>query len=255
MSTRLEANGPYRGAFLSVSAYASVLKPCHRFRCAHRQAYTFMEATRGLCGDLGARLAFARLSGARERRRRGRDGKEAALEHPSVSFVSHGAVEVGLVKAHVSRVGFRQSTAAFGAPVSLIDALRRGFRVATVAVSMQRRPADDSSHRLALKKEPSSSDTPSAQQLLTASILLSGILRNFRLLLSGSPVKPRNPRFLLALQGDGGGPMVCLVDGFYELAGLVSWGFGCGRPDVPGVYVKVSAFIGWINQIISVNNL
>ncbi|XP_075749600.1 uncharacterized protein LOC119172815 [Rhipicephalus microplus] len=58
-----------------------------------------------------------------------------------------------------------------------------------------------------------------------------------------------------ACQGDGGGPMVCLVDGFYELAGLVSWGFGCGRPDVPGVYVKVSAFIGWINQIISVNNL
>lgn len=49
--------------------------------------------------------------------------------------------------------------------------------------------------------------------------------------------------------------MVCHVDGFYELTGLVSWGFGCGRADVPGVYVKVSAFIGWINQIISVNNL
>ncbi|XP_064472159.1 protein masquerade-like isoform X1 [Ornithodoros turicata] len=58
-----------------------------------------------------------------------------------------------------------------------------------------------------------------------------------------------------ACQGDGGGPMVCQVDGFYELTGLVSWGFGCGRPDVPGVYVKVSSFIGWINQIISVNNL
>ncbi|XP_034946313.1 protein masquerade [Chelonus insularis] len=58
-----------------------------------------------------------------------------------------------------------------------------------------------------------------------------------------------------ACQGDGGGPLVCLDDGFYELAGLVSWGFGCGRVDVPGVYVKVSAFIGWINQIISVNNL
>lgn len=58
-----------------------------------------------------------------------------------------------------------------------------------------------------------------------------------------------------ACQGDGGGPLVCQDDGFYELAGLVSWGFGCGRVDVPGVYVKVSAFIGWINQIISVNNL
>ncbi|GFG35389.1 hypothetical protein Cfor_10120 [Coptotermes formosanus] len=58
-----------------------------------------------------------------------------------------------------------------------------------------------------------------------------------------------------ACQGDGGGPLVCQDDGFYELAGLVSWGFGCGRVDVPGVYVKVSSFIGWINQIISVNNL
>ncbi|XP_071547781.1 protein masquerade [Panulirus ornatus] len=58
-----------------------------------------------------------------------------------------------------------------------------------------------------------------------------------------------------ACQGDGGGPLVCNVDGYFELSGLVSWGFGCGRKDVPGVYVKVSSFIGWINQIISVNNL
>jgi secreted trypsin-like serine protease len=56
------------------------------------------------------------------------------------------------------------------------------------------------------------------------------------------------------LQGDGGGPLVCEDAGYNELTGLVSWGFGCGRKDVPGVYVKVSSFIGWINQIISVNN-
>jgi hypothetical protein len=55
-------------------------------------------------------------------------------------------------------------------------------------------------------------------------------------------------------QGDGGGPLVCEDGGYNELTGLVSWGFGCGRKDVPGVYVKVSSFIGWINQIISVNN-
>lgn len=29
-----------------------------------------------------------------------------------------------------------------------------------------------------------------------------------------------------ACQGDGGGPLVCEDDGFYELAGIVSWGFG-----------------------------
>nr|CAG4643116.1 EOG090X03V0 [Ilyocryptus agilis] len=58
-----------------------------------------------------------------------------------------------------------------------------------------------------------------------------------------------------ACQGDGGGPLVCEDDGYYELSGLVSWGFGCGRAQVPGVYVKVSSFISWINQIISVNNV
>lgn len=57
-----------------------------------------------------------------------------------------------------------------------------------------------------------------------------------------------------ACQGDGGGPLVCEDSGYHQLTGLVSWGFGCGRKDVPGVYVKVSSFIGWINQIISVNN-
>ena len=58
----------------------------------------------------------------------------------------------------------------------------------------------------------------------------------------------------IVFQGDGGGPLVCEDTGYNELTGLVSWGFGCGRKDVPAVYVKVSSFIGWINQIISVNN-
>ena len=56
---------------------------------------------------------------------------------------------------------------------------------------------------------------------------------------------------MYSFQGDGGGPLVCEDSGYNELTGLVSWGFGCGRKDVPGVYVKVSSFIGWINQIIS----
>ena len=55
---------------------------------------------------------------------------------------------------------------------------------------------------------------------------------------------------------DGGGPLACPddEDGFFELTGLVSYAFNC-RDKLPGIYVKVANFIGWINQIISVNSL
>lgn len=50
------------------------------------------------------------------------------------------------------------------------------------------------------------------------------------------------------LKGDGGGPLVCESQGSWFLAGLVSWGIGCGSPDVPGVYVKVSEYSDWVQR-------
>ncbi|KAK7080093.1 CLIP domain-containing serine protease [Halocaridina rubra] len=50
--------------------------------------------------------------------------------------------------------------------------------------------------------------------------------------------------------GDGGGPLVCQgLDGNMQLAGLLSWGIGCGQQGIPGVYVKVSHYLDWINNI------
>ena len=44
-----------------------------------------------------------------------------------------------------------------------------------------------------------------------------------------------------ACQGDSGGPMVCIgKDKEPYLRGVASWGFGCGRPGMPGVYAKVN---------------
>jgi len=48
-------------------------------------------------------------------------------------------------------------------------------------------------------------------------------------------------------QGDSGGPMVCYnEDGSGYLAGVVSWGIGCGGYYHPGVYTEVSYFVDWI---------
>ena len=52
-------------------------------------------------------------------------------------------------------------------------------------------------------------------------------------------------------QGDSGGPLVVPHTNIYgkkiyELAGIVSWGIGCARAGLPGVYTQVSNYIDWI---------
>jgi len=53
-----------------------------------------------------------------------------------------------------------------------------------------------------------------------------------------------------ACEGDGGSPLVCDVNGVWKVAGLVSWGIGCGQPGVPGVYVNMGHYAGWIESIV-----
>ncbi|KAG5876780.1 hypothetical protein JTB14_038406 [Gonioctena quinquepunctata] len=53
-----------------------------------------------------------------------------------------------------------------------------------------------------------------------------------------------------ACEGDSGGPLACLDQGFFTLYGLTSWGQHCGHANKPGVYVKVANYRQWIGDII-----
>ncbi|GCB76962.1 hypothetical protein scyTo_0020530, partial [Scyliorhinus torazame] len=54
-----------------------------------------------------------------------------------------------------------------------------------------------------------------------------------------------------ACKGDSGGPLVCMTKGHMSLHGIISWGIGCGKPGIPGVYTKVANYLAWIRQHIA----
>nr|XP_020639828.1 transmembrane protease serine 12-like isoform X1 [Pogona vitticeps] len=51
-------------------------------------------------------------------------------------------------------------------------------------------------------------------------------------------------------QGDSGGPLMCYFPDAtkYYLIGITSFGFGCGRPKLPGIYVRTAHYRSWINS-------
>ena len=49
--------------------------------------------------------------------------------------------------------------------------------------------------------------------------------------------------------------MICVEDNQPVLRGVVSWGIGCARSGLYGVYTRTSSFIDWIQDTINPNNL
>ena len=50
-------------------------------------------------------------------------------------------------------------------------------------------------------------------------------------------------------QGDSGGPIVVVDGDTHTQVGVVSFGYGCSRPGIPGVYARVSSVMSWIAHV------
>jgi len=50
-------------------------------------------------------------------------------------------------------------------------------------------------------------------------------------------------------QGDSGGPIVVVNGNNHVQVGVVSWGYGCARENLPGVYARTSSAMDWIKFV------
>jgi secreted trypsin-like serine protease len=54
-------------------------------------------------------------------------------------------------------------------------------------------------------------------------------------------------------QGDSGGPVMSNISGTRELVGIVSWGFGCARELLYGVYTRGTTISQWASDTMNAN--
>jgi len=52
-----------------------------------------------------------------------------------------------------------------------------------------------------------------------------------------------------ACNGDSGAGFMCKTPTGWQPAGIISYGYSCGNPNSPGVYIDVAKFHQWIGEL------
>ena len=114
---------------------------------------------------------------------------------------------------------------------------RTGTLIAAPALQLQ--------ETTAFTLDEASCRTKIAQAYAAAGASSDGVRISAEQLCAGDPVGRKRD----SCQGDSGGPLMKVaVNGCPYQVGVVSWGFGCARPGVPGIYTRVSAYADWIRE-------
>lgn len=84
------------------------------------------------------------------------------------------------------------------------------------------------------------------------SCIVSGFYSNFAMICLNRVYDGFLKFNTLYLQGDSGGPLVDVKsDGRWQLVGIVSNGIKCAFPRLPGIYMRITYYLPWIQSIIN----
>ncbi|MCK6550783.1 trypsin-like serine protease [Myxococcota bacterium] len=96
-----------------------------------------------------------------------------------------------------------------------------------------------------------SSSTPDTLRNVTVPIVSNTSASSSYGMTITSDQLPAGTRGRDSCQGDSGGPLTVAKGSSRILAGVVSWGDGCGDARYPGLYARVSSFTSWVQGYVS----
>jgi secreted trypsin-like serine protease len=168
--------------------------------------------------------------------------------------VQDAGEQVGVVAKTIVHPDYRSEGIAFINDVALIKLVRPFRRTSSVqTISLGSRPTAGTQVR-AIGWGAISESGPGSDVLLEVDVTLQPNnvcsraypgLFNRTMLCAGEEEGGKDTCY-----GDSGGPLFYQRDGRYYYIGNTSWGEGCARPELYGVYTFARAFLPWINETI-----